>query len=149
MFKQILQNKKIVIVTLAVLLALVLGIVILVASNSKEAGNKDSDSKTEQGEEDADTQDDKKQTNANDKEENKGDNKGNESSKLEVLEPGQIAPEDSSNVSGSWGNASESDTQTGNTNTTDKTEQTENKKPNEDKQDEDVLEDNKNWGKLH
>ena len=144
MFKQLLTNKKIVIVVLAVILALIVGIVILVTPNTKGTGNKDFDTKTEQSKEDANSKDDEKQT----------DKEGG-STGLEILEPDEVVPEDSSNASGSWGNTSNSNTQTGNT--TEKTDKTEEQKPNENQKDEDdksetvqdILEDDISWGNIY
>lgn len=152
--KKLLTNQKIMIVALAVLLALIVGIVILVTPNSKDTGGKDTNSKTEQSKDDADSQDDKKKTDASSGE----DDGGNDGSRLEVLEPDEVAPENSSDASGSWEDTSHSNSQTGNTNTTDKTDQTEDNNPNEtDKEDdgdepekdENILKDDINWGDIY
>lgn len=150
MLNKLLANRKVVIVAIALLLAVCVGVIILVTSNSKETGGKDTNTKTEQGKEHVDLWDDN----------NEDDDTG-----LEVLEPNQVSPEDSSDVSGSWGDESESNIQNGDKNITDKTddtnkrdEQTPSDNPNqtdkedndeEPEKDEDILEDDITWGDIY
>ena len=151
MLRKLLTNKKIVIITLSVLLFVIVGIVIFVTTNSIETGKNDTNPKEEQMMENTDTKGDK--TDTDDKE----DSQGNGSSQLEILEPDEVVPENSSDASGSWDNTSDSNTQSGNSNTTNKTEQTENKDPNEKKEDdgedqekdEGILEDDITWGNIY
>ena len=138
MFKQLLTNKKIVIVALAVVLALIIGIMILVITDKKETGGKDSDIKTEQSEEDANSKNDNEQEQSNDR--------GDDSAGLEILEPDEIATEDSSEASGSWGNESNSNAQTGDSNTYDKTEDEKHDKP---EKNQDILQDDIDWGNIY
>ncbi len=142
MFRKLLSNKKILFVTLAVILVLIVGSIILVTQNAKETGEKNFGTKTEQDEKDENS--------------NKGD-KEEAGLGLEVLEPDKVLPENSSNASGTWGDASDSNTQTGNSDMNDTTDKAEDKKPNEDKEnevdtpedDEDILEDNITWGDIY
>lgn len=148
MFKQLLNNKKIVIVAIAVLLALIVGIAILVTPNTKDTGGKDTDTKTEQSKENADSQDDKEETDASSEE----DNTDNQSSGLEVLKPDEVAPENSSDASGPWDKESESNTQTGNTNTTDNKNPSEAEKEDdvdESEKDKGILKDDIDWGNIY
>lgn len=136
MLKKLLANKKIVTLAVVLLLILCVGIIILVTSKSKENGNKDKDAQIEQSDED-------------------------DSSGLEVLEPNEVNPEDSSDASGSWKDLKEPDTQKNNSGSTDKKddtnkteEQTPNKNPNkedkeEEKEDEDILIDDIIWGDIY
>lgn len=136
MFKQLLSNKKIFIVVLAVFLALIVGIVILVTSSTKENSGENIGTKVEQSKEDANSKE-------------KEDDKENSDSKLEILEPSDVTPENSSDVSGSWNNASDSNEKAEQHNT--------NVKPNKEQEDggkesanEDIiLEDNINWGNIY
>ena len=127
------------IVVLAVLLALIVGIVIFITPNKKGTDGKNSNTKTEQGKEDAVTKDDKEETDKND--EVNDNNK--ESDGLEVLKPNEVVPENSTDTSGSWGETSESNTQTGNKEPSDKTDQ------EEEKENEDILEDDILWGDIY
>ena len=87
MLNKILANKRIVTIAIVFILILLVGIVILVTFNSKHTGVKDTNTKTEQSDGDVATRD---------------DNKRNESSELEVLNPDAVAPGDYSDASGSW-----------------------------------------------
>ena len=139
MFRKLLTNKRILIVLSAVILVLIAGTLILVTSDFKENDRKNTDSKTEQSTEDIDS---------------KKDEDGNG---LNVLEPDEIDPEDSTNASGSWKNTSNFDAQSGNNDKTEKDNQTESKNPSEDKEDDsenvdkqdDVLEDDISWGNIY
>ena len=150
MFKQQLTNKKKVIITaIALLIALVVGIMIFATSDTKETGSKDYDNKTEQGKEDSDSKEDEEDRN----------------SQLEILESDEVEPEDSSNASGSWGNASNANTQAGNSDTTAQTDKVDDKKSSEGNKDEvkvpqkeqeqeqeqeqDILEDDVSWGNIY
>lgn len=133
MLRRIQTNKKITLVV-ALFLALCVGIIVAVMSECNESKNTNFDIKAEQDKEhkkDADVY--------NDTEVNRG---------LEVLKPDEVAAEDSSNASGTWGNEAESNTQTG----TEETDRTENKKPNDEDtevKDEDILEDDIIWGDIY
>lgn len=141
MLNQLITNKKIITVVLALILALVVGIAILVTPNTEETGVDNPSTKTEQGKEETDFKDDKE----------------DDSSELELLEPDEIAVEDSSDASGSWEKESGSDTQTGTSETTDDTDKTEDNTPEEDKKDEgdnpekdqNILKDDISWGDIY
>lgn len=145
--KELLTNKKIIIVAFVIVLALIVGGVILVTMDSKETGNKDKDIKTEQSKGEVDSQGEKKDTDANDNE--------NGNSGLQVIEPDNVIPENSSDASGSWDNMSDSGTQSGNTNTNNNTNKTDNQNQNSnsndsDKEDdEDILEDDIIWSNIY
>lgn len=150
MLNKILANKKIVIATITLLLALCVGIIIFVASNTKDNGGKNIDTETEQSKEEENSKD---EADANDKEDGE--------SGLEVLKPDEVSPENSSDTLGSWDNTSDSGTQSGNTNTnvnTDKTDdQNQDSNSNdsdegdgeEPEKDEDILEDDITWGNIY
>ena len=127
--KELLTNKKVIIVACIIVLALIVGGVILVTKDSKKTGNKDTDTKTEQNNENMD---------ANDKNDN-GEG-------LEVLEPNEVAPEDSSSTSGSWGDELGTNTQTGNTNPTPSDQPNDTAKEEKDK---DILEDDIAYGNIY
>lgn len=147
MHNKLLANKKIMIVVVSLLLVLCVSVIILVTSDSKETGGKDTDTRTEQNKEDADFKDDKDEADEN-------DNSG-----LEVLKPDEILLEDSFDASGSWGDTQEPNTQTRDKNNTDKIDQTESenlydgenmKNDGEDPgKDEDILEDDIIWGDIY
>ena len=140
MFKQLLTNKKGVIIILAILLTMIVGCLIFVALNTKRTGELDSDIKTEQSEED---------TSQNDKED-KEENKESEGSKLEVLDPEEVTPENSSDVSGSWGEQSDSNTQVNTSDSSDKKEEVEDNPSNSNtEKEEDILEDDISWGNIY
>lgn len=146
MFRQLLINKKVKIVTLSVLLALIVGFIILITPNTKKSSEEHSGTKTEQSKDDADL---------NDKAENKSDDtsdvKDKENSRLEVLDPDETTTENSTNVSGAWGNSSDSNTQAGNTNQTDKVESDDDKKQDNGHSENqgDILEDDITWGQIY
>lgn len=153
--KQLLTNKKIVIVALVVLIALIVGIAILVTPNSKETDSKDANVKTEQSKGDAVTNGDEDKT---DESEEANNSDTNNSAGLEVLKPDEIAPENSSNASGNWDGTTNSNQQTDKTDETDETGKgNPNNNSNEDeedngeeqKKDEDILEDDINWGRIY
>lgn len=164
-------NRKIVILTFAVVLALVIGILIIVTTDSKDVGNKDTDSKIEQNKEDIDVNndDDKWSSTESSDNDNQNSNDG-----IEVLEPDEVVPGNSSDASGDWEEQGESDTQAGTTDTQEGTTDTEtgnsdtetdasdnqnqsgtsngdnkgndNQEPDKDKG---VLKDNINWGNIY
>ena len=146
MFRQLLINKKVTIVTLSVLLALIVGFIILITPNTKESNGEPSGTKAEQSKED---------DGFDNKAENKGDDtsdvKNKESSRLEVLDSDETTTENSSNVSGAWGNSSGSSTQAGNTNQTDKVQPGDDKKQDNghSENQEDILEDDITWGQIY
>lgn len=136
--KQLLTNKRIVIVAIGFVLALIVAIVLLVTPNSRETnGSNSTNTKAEQDKVSADSQDDKDEVDANHKEEATG----SDNSSLEVLEPNEVAPEDSTNASGSWDDASASENQTTDEDKTDDGEESE--------QDEDILDDDISWGNIY
>lgn len=134
-------------VAVVILLLLYVGIFVFVRSNTKETGGNEAGSKTEQSQ------------GSNDEGTEKGhneDSNDNQSSTLEVLQPDEVAPEDSSNASGYWGDTSQSNPQTEDMgNKIDKTENEkpieEDKKDNDEEQqkDEDILEDDISWGNIY
>ena len=136
MFKQLLTNKKIIIAVIVVLLLLSVGIVILVTSSTKENSGENIGTKVEQSKEDANTKE-------------KEDDNENSDSKLEILEPNEVTPENSSDVSGSWDNASESNEKAEQPNTTVKPNKEQEDDGKESANEEDILEDNINWGNIY
>lgn len=138
MLNKLLSNKKIVFITIALLLAVCVGVVIIMTSGSKETGGKDTNIKTEQSKGEVDSQDDKKGTDSSDNDDGAG---------LQVLEPSEAIPENSSDASGSWDNTSDSGTQSGNTNKTDN--ESDKKDDEESAEDEDILEDDITWGDIY
>lgn len=136
-------NKKQVIIAGVLCIALLVGIIILVIWNSKETSGRDTDIKTEQNKGDIDSQEDKDETNVS--------GKGNNNSGLEVLQPDDAVTEDSSDASGSWGNESDADIQTGDTNAIDKVQQNDNHDGDdkESEKDEGILKDDITWGDIY
>lgn len=131
MLRKIQINKKITLVV-ALFLVLCVGIIVVVMSECNESKNANSHIKAEQD------QEDEQDTGIYD---DTGVNRG-----LEVLNPDEVATEDSSNASGSWGNEAESNTHT------EDTDRTENQKPNDEDtevKDEDILEDDIIWGDIY
>ncbi len=143
MMRKLLANKKQVIIGGVLCIALLVVIIILVTLNSEETGAKDTGINIEQNKGDADTQEAKDEINASDK--------GNNSSGLEVLKPDDVNPGDSSNASGSWGNESGADVQTGDTNAIDKAQQNDNydSGDKESEKDEGILKDDITWGDIY
>ena len=88
-------NKKIILVMIAVLLALIVGIIILVMPDYNKISDKNSGTKIEQNEEDTNPENDKK-----DMQEQTG---------LEVLEPDKVVQGESSDASGYWDDTSYGD----------------------------------------
>lgn len=137
----LITNKKIVIVAITLVLALLVGIVVLVTRNFKETGGKDTNIKTEQ------SKGDKEDASAKDNEDDNSD--------LKVLKPDEDTPENSSDASGSWGNAPDSETQGGNTNKTDDQSQNNNSNDSdkgdydESEKNGDILEDDITWGDIY
>jgi len=135
-------------VVVALLLALCVGIVILVTSNTKESGGKNAGTQTEQSKDNADTIDDQDKTDTDDKASDKENTNNNESSGLEVVEPGIVIPENSSDASGEWGDTTESEALTGGTTTTVKPDET----PSDDTQENLEIEeakDDKIWSEVY
>ena len=128
---QLLTNKKIVIGLIAVLFVSLVGIAILVTNNSQKTSGKDNDTKTEQGKEETGVKDDE----------------GVEDSdtELEVLQPDVISPETSTDVPGDWGDTSETSSSTGNTDAEDQT----GNGGGQDNQEQNVLQDNIDWGNIY
>lgn len=118
-------------------------IIILVTLNSEETGAKDTGIKTEQNKGDTDFSKDKDETAVS--------GKGNGNSELEVLQPDDAVTEDSSDASGSWGNESGADIQTGDTNAIDKAQQNDNYDggDKESEKDEGILKDDITWGDIY
>ena len=141
--RKLLANKKQVIIGGVLCIALLVVIIILVTLNSEETGAKDTGINIEQNKGDTDTQEAKDEINASDK--------GNNSSGLEVLKPDDVNPGDSSNASGSWGNESGADVQTGDTNAIDKAQQNDNYDggDKESEKDEGILKDDITWGDIY
>ena len=139
--KQLLTNKKILIAVLAVLIALVVGIVIIISTSSLETGDKDTDIKTEQDDKDTDINDVDDKT---DTDEEMNDSNKNNSTGLEVLKPNKIVPENSSNASGSWDGSTNSNQQTDEKNESDTED-----KDKESEKDENILDDDINWGRIY
>lgn len=141
--QKLLANKKQVIIGGVLCIALLVVIIILVTLNSEETGAKDTGINIEQNKGDTDTQEAKDEINASDK--------GNNSSGLEVLKPDDVNPGDSSNASGSWGNESGADVQTGDTNAIDKAQQNDNYDggDKESEKDEGILKDDITWGDIY
>ena len=81
MLNKLLANKKIVFITIALLLAVCGGVVIIMTSGSKGTGGKNTNIKTEQSKGEVDSQDDKKDTDSSD---------NDDSSVLQVLEPDEV-----------------------------------------------------------
>ena len=136
--RQILTNKRIQLVLLAFLLILIVGLVILFNSKQKGSGDTNSEIQAEHDKGDLGAKDDK------------ADNEEDNSPELEVLEPNEVAPENTSDVSGSWGDAHEFNTHTNDTNSSDNTDKTESEnKSEESKGDEDILEDDISWGTIY
>lgn len=143
MMRKLLANKKQVIIGGVLCIALLVVIIILVTLNSEETGAKDTGINIEQNKGDTDTQEAKDEINASDK--------GNNSSGLEVLKPDDVNPGDSSNASGSWGNESGADVQTGDTNAIEKAQQNDNYDggDKESEKDEGILKDDITWGDIY
>ena len=143
MMQKLLANKKQVIIGGVLCIALLVVIIILVTLYSEETGAKDTGINIEQNKGDTDTQEAKDEINASDK--------GNNSSGLEVLKPDDVNPGDSSNASGSWGNESGADVQTGDTNAIDKAQQNDNYDggDKESEKDEGILKDDITWGDIY
>lgn len=141
--RKLLANKKQVIIGGVLCIALLVVIIILVTLNSEETGAKDTGINIEQNKGDTDTQEAKDEINASDK--------GNNSSGLEVLKPDDVNPGDSSNASGSWGNESGADVQTGDTNAIEKAQQNDNYDggDKESEKDEGILKDDITWGDIY
>ena len=129
--KQLLTNKKLVIVAIAVLLALIIGIIILVLPHS------------ETGE---------------------GNHLTVPEEELEILEPDEVAPEDSTDVSGTWGDETESSTQESNTDSkeqnktevqnqgnssNDENEEKNETVGNESEKEDGILKDSIDWGNIY
>lgn len=125
MQKKLLTNKKIVIAVAILLFLLCVGIILFANSDSQETGGNNSDTEIEQSKE--------KETPKEDKEK--------DDSGLEVLKPNEIKAEDSTDVSGLWKDASESNAQTGNTTMREKTDK--------ESKEEDILEDGVLWGEIY
>lgn len=146
MKQKLLTNKKKVIAVVALFLVLCVGIILVITLGSKESGKKDGGFKTEQteqGSKDEDVQEDENKAEANDE----VNDKGNNNSGLEVLKPDEIAPENSSDASGSWDDTQESDTDAEDE-TNDQTENNDQGDEEEEK-DEDILEDDITWGNVY
>ena len=105
-----------------IILALIAGIVTLMATNSKETGGKATDTTTEQNESRDDTQDDGEDAGANDNEE--------AGSGLQVIGPEEVVHDNSSNASGDWDNTPDSEKQNGNTSVNDNTNKADNQNQN-------------------
>lgn len=112
----------------AIVFVIGLGILIFVTRNSNETNGKGEETKIEQSKEDTNSQDDNEVSNINDKK--------NEDSDLQVLEPDEIVPGNSSDASGSWDNDEIGQTQG------DTPEGTEEK-------DKGILKDDTNWGNIY
>lgn len=148
MLQKVVMNKKIIIPVLAFILVLCVGIVILVTSNNKDAGGKNTGIKTQQGKENADSVDDVDKTDkpgVSDKADNQEDNK---STGLELVEPGTIIQGNSSDASGEWGESTESGTQNGDSTTTVESEKTPSDESQENLEVEEP-EDDKIWSEVY
>ena len=128
------MNKKILIAVLVLLLISGTGILFFVNSDTEKTGGKDTVTKAEQSEEDAELDEEEREQAANEKENDKENEKEHDNSGLDVLEPDEVAAEDSSDAAGSWEDVSDSNTQTDNKNTTDKTDRAENEDSNEEEE---------------
>ncbi len=132
LINRLLANKKIAITVLVLVIVLSVGIVILVTSESKKAKDNNADIKTEQskehGKEDTDSQ----------------NNEGG----LEVLEPDEIAPENSSDASGSWKTPSNSGNKKDDTSEKNENQDKDNGS-NEPEEEKDILKDDITWGDVY
>lgn len=122
----------------AVVFVIGLGILIFVARNSNETNGKDEESKIEQSKDDTNSQDDNEVSNINDKK--------NEDSDLQVLEPDEIVPGNSSDASGSWDNDEIAETQG---DTPEGTEEKEDEIVENEEKDKGILKDDTNWGNIY
>lgn len=122
----------------AIVFVLGLGILILVARNSNETNGKDEESKIEQSKDETNSKDDNEVSNINDKK--------NEDSDLQVLEPDEIVPENSSDASGSWDNDEIGQTQGDIPNGT---EEKEDEIVENEEKDKGILKDDTNWGNIY
>ena len=137
MLNKLFANKKVLVVLIVILLALSVGSVVVVTSSLKNKKGNDLDVKTEQSKEDDETQ-----------------------LGLEVLEPDEVTPEDSSSVSGTWDDSSDSDSQTGDTTVpnqpekpsepSDEDDKNNNQEGNSEPEDnKDILKDDITWGDIY
>lgn len=144
---KLLRNKKIIIAAIALLLALCVGIVILVTSNTKETGGKNAGTKTEQSKDDADTTDDTDKTDADDKADDTADNESTDNSGHQILKPNEVAVDDSSDASGDWDEEEETEeTDTQKDTTDDKAPEDE---PEDKEPEDDIEEDDISWGEIY
>lgn len=123
---------------LAIVFVIGLGILILVTRNSNETNGKDEETKIEQSKDDINSQDDNEVSNINDKK--------NEDSDLQVLEPDEIAPENSSDASGIWDNDEIVETQGDTPDSAGKTDDEIVEKVEKNKG---ILKDDTNWGNIY
>ena len=129
-FQQVLTNKKIVIVVIALFLVLCSGMIYFIGSHQKNSENTGENIQTEQDEVDAIGVDDNKTSDADEKEE--------PSTGLEILKPDEVVTENITDVSGSWENTQESE----------QGPQDESKQ-DDNKEEQDILEDDITWGDIY
>lgn len=122
----------------AIVFVIGLGLLIFVTRNSDKTNGKDEESKIEQSKDDTNSKDDNEVSNINDKK--------NEDSDLQVLEPDEIVPGNSSDASGSWDNDEIPETQE---DTPDGTGETDDEIVENEEKDKGILKDDTNWGNIY